>query len=133
MFSRSILCPDGLLQSIPWAALPGSKSGTVLLEEYQLAVLPHAQFLLQALERKESAHKHNLLLVRDVKYDSQPDEIPRALLASIDRGAGGTIGLSAATQENSPLKWPYLPGGRHSEPCCCITTRGAAVCAPASM
>jgi CHAT domain-containing protein len=34
---------------IPWAALPGTKPGTVLLEEYALTTIPRGQFLLGQL------------------------------------------------------------------------------------
>jgi tetratricopeptide (TPR) repeat protein len=40
------LCPDLALCRVPWAALPGDKPGTVLLEDYALATVPHAVFLL---------------------------------------------------------------------------------------
>jgi hypothetical protein len=51
------LLPDGDLARLPWAALPGSTPGTVLLEEYALAVVPHAPFLLEALLRPAGADK----------------------------------------------------------------------------
>jgi CHAT domain-containing protein len=41
--------PDGALWGLPWAALPGPRHGTVLLEGYALAVVPHAPFLLEKL------------------------------------------------------------------------------------
>ncbi|MFI5455305.1 MAG: tetratricopeptide repeat protein [Isosphaerales bacterium] len=40
---------DGHLTAVPWAALPGDKPGTVLLEQYALATVPHAPFLLDRL------------------------------------------------------------------------------------
>src|SRR5262249_30120027 len=43
------VCPDAELARLPWAALPGATPGSVLLEEYALAVLPHAPFLLEQL------------------------------------------------------------------------------------
>ena len=43
------LAPDGVLSRIPWAALPGDRPGTVLLEQYALATIPHAPFLLDRL------------------------------------------------------------------------------------
>jgi CHAT domain-containing protein/Tfp pilus assembly protein PilF len=43
------LAPDGDLARLPWAALPGTKTGTVLLEDYALAVVPHGPALLERL------------------------------------------------------------------------------------
>src|SRR5262249_6623078 len=44
-----IIAPDGSLTAIPWTALPGDRSGTVLLEQYAIALVPHAPFLLDRL------------------------------------------------------------------------------------
>jgi CHAT domain-containing protein/tetratricopeptide (TPR) repeat protein len=44
------LAPDGELARLPWAALPGRKEGTVLLEELTLAVVPHGPFLVEQLK-----------------------------------------------------------------------------------
>ena len=44
-----IIAPDGLLTAIPWAALPGDRPGTVLMEQYAIALVPHAPFLLDRL------------------------------------------------------------------------------------
>jgi len=41
--------PDLALCRIPWAALPGDKPKTILLEDYAVAVLPHAMYLLDKL------------------------------------------------------------------------------------
>jgi tetratricopeptide (TPR) repeat protein/CHAT domain-containing protein len=49
------LAPDGNLARLPWAALPGSKAGTVLSEEYSFAVVPHGPFLLEQLMHPPSA------------------------------------------------------------------------------
>src|SRR5262249_38194921 len=44
------LTADGALHQLPWAALPGVKRGTVLLEEHAICLVPHGPFLLQRLE-----------------------------------------------------------------------------------
>src|SRR4029077_2801993 len=41
--------PDGPLGRLPWAALPGRKSGTILLEDHAVAVVPHGPYLLERL------------------------------------------------------------------------------------
>jgi CHAT domain-containing protein len=44
-----IISPDGSLTAVPWPALPGDRRGTVLLEQYAIALVPHAPFLLDRL------------------------------------------------------------------------------------
>src|SRR5262249_17653519 len=67
------LAPDGELTRLPWAALPGSKKGTVLLHDYEggIAVVPHGPYLLeQFLDPYRPADKPlNFLAVGAVKYD----------------------------------------------------------------
>ena len=46
-----IIVPDGLLTAVPWSALPGERPATFLIEQYALAVAPHAQFVLDVLSR----------------------------------------------------------------------------------
>jgi CHAT domain-containing protein len=55
---------------VPWAALPGSKPGTVLLEELAVVVVPHGPFLLEQLKYPThiAAGKENVLALGDVDY-----------------------------------------------------------------
>jgi CHAT domain-containing protein len=63
------LVPDGDLARLPWVALPGSRPGTVLLEDYALSVVPHAPFLLEALREPPTRHSRTgLLAVGGVAY-----------------------------------------------------------------
>jgi hypothetical protein len=72
------LAPDGELTQLPWAALPGSKQDTVLLDDYAVAVLPHGPFLLEQLSpppprsAKRPRPAEGLLLVGGVRYDDNP-------------------------------------------------------------
>jgi CHAT domain-containing protein/tetratricopeptide (TPR) repeat protein len=43
------LCLEGDLARLPWAALPGSKPGTVLLEDLAVAIVPSGSWLLEQL------------------------------------------------------------------------------------
>jgi tetratricopeptide (TPR) repeat protein len=92
------LSPDGALPALPWAALPGSKSGSFLLEDYALALVPHGPFLLDQLTAppRPTDGKDTLLAVGGVAYDEgavlQPD-LRRAAERGPDQG-----------------KWPALPG-----------------------
>jgi CHAT domain-containing protein/Tfp pilus assembly protein PilF len=98
------LCPDGALSALPWAALPGRQAGTVLLEEYALALVPHGPFLLEQLTRPGPADTRNgtLLALGGVLYDKDPEPVAKlgenvALLRPADRSSrSGT--------------WPVLPG-----------------------
>src|SRR5262249_55576248 len=69
------LAPDGPLTALPWVALPGSKPGTVLLEEpFTLALVPHGRFLLERLLAQEPPDRDAglLLAVGAVQYDKAP-------------------------------------------------------------
>jgi tetratricopeptide (TPR) repeat protein len=64
------LAPDGALAELPWAALPGPKAGTVLLEELAMAVVPHGPFLLEQLKYppRHPAGKELVVGLGDVDY-----------------------------------------------------------------
>ena len=69
------LTPDGPLTAIPWAALPGKKPGTVLLEDYALALVPHGPLLLDQLTHPipfSAGSPGQVLAVGDVQYDERP-------------------------------------------------------------
>jgi CHAT domain-containing protein/Tfp pilus assembly protein PilF len=68
--SRQVwLCPDGPLAALPWAALPGRKTGTVLLEEHTFTVVPHGPALLEWLQGPApDAKGGRMLLVGGVDY-----------------------------------------------------------------
>jgi CHAT domain-containing protein/Tfp pilus assembly protein PilF len=72
--STVYLCPDGELTRLPYAALAGRKAGTVLLEDYTLAVVPAGFWLLHQLRQpkaRESA-KEALLAVGAVEFGKAP-------------------------------------------------------------
>ena len=112
-----VLALDGRLTAVPWAALPGDKPGTVLLEQYALATVPHAPFLLDRLTAPAppTDDRGILLAVGGVAYDQAPKpvedektklELLAALPAETARGRGdgwrelpGTLDeLNAVTQ-----------------------------------
>jgi CHAT domain-containing protein len=99
---RVYLCPDLTLCRVPWAALPGDRPGTILLEEYALATLPHAVFLLDKLGQKDATPKRptDVLAVGGVAYDAaQP---------ASDKGAANRS--APLLQPGQLLGWPALPG-----------------------
>jgi CHAT domain-containing protein/tetratricopeptide (TPR) repeat protein len=114
--STIYLSPDGPLCRLPWAAVPGRRPGTVLLEEYALAVVPHGLFLLDRLtaEVPGVGRPATLLAVGGVGYDQQPAalEAPDKLLAAAGLTRSGTVGpgkglwtsLSGTDQELERVK-----------------------------
>lgn len=105
--SQVIVVPDGYLCFLPWAALPGRKPGTCLLEDYAIATAPSAYQLYAMLTEPQSA-QGKLLLVGGVAYDAEPSGSAGGgeLLAS-DLGASGrTRGPAMKTKSH----WERLPG-----------------------
>ena len=104
-----ILAPDGSLSGIPWAALPGDRPGTVLLEQYALATVPHAPFLLDRLTAPSLAGHDSaaglLLAVGGVAYGQEPkpvdDERTRLQLLAA---------RPAETKRGAADGWADLPG-----------------------
>jgi CHAT domain-containing protein len=96
------LAPDAALTQVPWAALPGRRKGTVLLEDHALAVVPHGPFLLDRLTAPPRPEKapEGLLAVGGVRYDDRPVAPCRDLLAA--RGADAAVA--------GALTWDYLGG-----------------------
>jgi CHAT domain-containing protein/tetratricopeptide (TPR) repeat protein len=94
-----LLSPDGALARLPFAALPGAKKDTFLIEEVALAVVPVPHLLPDLLERPPgNKMKPSLLLVGDVDFAS----------ASTPRLAAG---LGQRSAPRGALKgWGALPG-----------------------
>ncbi len=71
------LCPDGDLARLPFAALPGRRPGTVLLEEYRLALVPHGPWLLEQLLYPPSFPEGagRLVSVGGIRYDPPGQEL----------------------------------------------------------
>jgi CHAT domain-containing protein len=95
------LCPDLALCRVPWAALPGDKPGTLVLEEYALATLPHAVFLLDKLWPQDALPKRStdVLAVGRVAYDAA---LPAPNKGSVNRG-------DPLLKPGQPLGWTALP------------------------
>ncbi len=103
------LAPDFRLCYAPWSALPGDRPGTVLLEQYALAVIPHAPFLLDRLTTTKSVGRDPangiVLAVGGVAYGQRPkpvkdDATRRQLLAT----------RPAETKRGDSDGWADLPG-----------------------
>jgi CHAT domain-containing protein/Tfp pilus assembly protein PilF len=111
------LCSDGDLARLPFAALPGRKPGTVLLEDYTLASVPSGLWLLHQLRQpgKPLGPDSAVLTVGGVDFGKSPSgshehkslpgtarEVRRVLDAFAlphDRNLGGTRASVAAVLE----------------------------------
>lgn len=67
---KVIIIPDGGLAQVPWAALPGTKEGTFLVEEMAISILPDIQALSASFASK-AAKPGRLVLVGGVDYDNR--------------------------------------------------------------
>jgi CHAT domain-containing protein/tetratricopeptide (TPR) repeat protein len=93
------ICPDAELCRLPFAALPGDRPNTVLLEDFTLAVVPHPPFLLDQL-RHPSTPKGpaaTALVVGGVNYDAGG--------AAKDRTGSGPL-----LKSGQKLAWGFLKG-----------------------
>ena len=107
--TKVYLAPDLSMNFIPWAALPGDRPGTVLLEQYALAIIPHAPFLLDRLTAPKPIGRDSstglLLAVGGVAYGQEPrpvdDERTRLELLAA---------RPAETKRGGENGWIDLPG-----------------------
>jgi CHAT domain-containing protein/Tfp pilus assembly protein PilF len=104
-----IIAPDGSLTAIPWEALPGDRPGTVLLEQYAIALVPHAPLLLDRLTAPARSRNDAgvVLALGGVAYGqtAKPvdDEKTKLELLAVRQ---------AETQRGSGETWTELPGTR---------------------
>jgi CHAT domain-containing protein len=105
------LTPEGALAQVPWAALPGQKSGTVLLDEHAVCLVPHGPWLLERLTAPASGGRKppvdTLLAYGGIDYEGSP--------AAVAKGSGtrdlelvGDAAVPAPTEKR--LHWTALPG-----------------------
>lgn len=103
-----LVSPDGVLNRLPLAALPGSEPETCLLEETALAIVPVPQLLPELLGKRTDGHTDdsppNLLLVGDVDFDFHPSEEPTQIDVSSRPWSRRRAG--------SLQTWDPLPGTR---------------------
>lgn len=90
---RVVICPDAALGEVPFAALPGSAPSTLLLDEFSISYVLHAQDLVPRKDAPPTGT--GTLLVGGVDYDhaepgsaGEPIENSRGL-ATADRALRG--------------------------------------------
>jgi CHAT domain-containing protein/Tfp pilus assembly protein PilF len=109
------LAPDAALTGLPWGALPGSKSGTVLLEEHAVAVVPHGPFLLAALtdDHRPRQAEGRLLAVGGVAYGRAPAVArPASAGRSVRREPELSVPAGLGPAPRGRPRWPGLEGTR---------------------
>lgn len=97
------ISPDLALSRVPWSALPGDKTGTIVLEEFAVATVQHGPFLLDKLWPQEPRKNqlNEALIVGGVKYDVEV--LPP--MQSVIAGRGAPL-----VKPGSTLGWPDLAG-----------------------
>jgi CHAT domain-containing protein len=98
--------PDASMVWMPWSALPGRSPGTVLLEDYALAIVPSGPFLLDRLSAgaRTSVGPHIVLAVGGVDYSACPE-------ASVRFGRRAPIPETVRSEKT--ITWDPLPGTLH--------------------
>jgi CHAT domain-containing protein/Tfp pilus assembly protein PilF len=78
-----LISPDGPLNGLPWAALPGAKEDTFLVHEYAFAVVPTPQLLPEVLNAKprREGESPSLLLAGGIDFGK-----PKARAAGMPSG-----------------------------------------------
>ena len=68
-----LISPDGPLNGLPWAALPGAREGTFLVQEYAFAVVPSPQLLPEILRAKPrpEGESPSLLLAGGIDFGGE--------------------------------------------------------------
>jgi CHAT domain-containing protein/tetratricopeptide (TPR) repeat protein len=106
--STVVILPDGYLNFLPWAALPGRRPGTRLVEDYALALAESGPQLYHKLTSSQDPGGGSLLL-GDVAYDSPPS--PTAEQATLLAAAASPTGeRSRGPALTKTVHWALLPG-----------------------
>lgn len=100
-----VVIPDGALNRLPWAALPGRNEGEFLLHDYALTTAATGQQLYGVLSDPPIETKPELLVVGGIEYDKRPQspsaESQPSLLAMNSR---------SLMRSEDDFGWGKLPG-----------------------
>ncbi len=98
-----LISPDGDLARVPFAALPGSKKDSYLMEEMAVAVVSVPQLLPEMLDSRPAAEtsEPSLLVVGDVHYSAAVATATVADSRTAVRGSADGL-----------FRWPDLPNTR---------------------
>jgi CHAT domain-containing protein/tetratricopeptide (TPR) repeat protein len=100
-----LIAPDGPLNQLPFAALPGRKQGSYLLEEVALAMVPVPQMLPELLAPASGAKDSppSLLVLGDVDFDAVPAKSDKPVADPGILALGGE-------RSGRNFQWKRLPG-----------------------
>jgi CHAT domain-containing protein len=98
-----LLSPEGALGKLPFAALPGAKPDSYLLEDVSLVVIPSPAALTQPPHAAAVRTSRNLLIVADVDYDRLPSAPPAAKKQFL-------IAQRGPARDDADKPWPHLNG-----------------------
>jgi len=98
-----LVSPDGVLNQVPLAALPGKSPGTYLVEELKLAVVPVPRLISTLFDEAQDAKREqtasrasgdndSLLIVGDVSYGARPGKPDGVLVGSRSAVRGNRTG-----------------------------------------
>ena len=95
-----LISPDGATARFPWPALPGKKSGSYLIEDVAIAIVPIPRLLPELLANNQLPQNESpsLLLVGGVDFGADPGPI------------GDVATDRIAAHGDQPLHWRELPG-----------------------
>ncbi len=94
--------PDGALHRLPWAALPSSVPGKLLIETCEITLLDRGSSLSHSLEPKQKPNSiGKVLLVGNIHYNTQPNVNTQSARVSARRAP---VGYGAE------LNWSSLMG-----------------------
>jgi CHAT domain-containing protein/tetratricopeptide (TPR) repeat protein len=110
------LTPDGALAQVPWAALPGKKSDTVLVDEHAVCLVPHGPWLLERLTEQASGgrkpHVGTLLAYGGIDYQGAPAPVGKNRgLRNLELASDSALHVRAGKR----LHWAALPGTAHEQ------------------
>jgi CHAT domain-containing protein/tetratricopeptide (TPR) repeat protein len=106
-----LLAPDGPLAFVPFAALPGSKPGTYLLEDMTFGYVTSGRHLLELAADADRPMSAGLLALGGLEYGPRPGRLKNVALAKDTRG----MERAADVNPNLFLQaayWNPLPGTR---------------------
>ncbi len=95
-----IILPDGALNRVPWAALPGRKPDSYLVEDYALATANYGQQLFGLLTNRPPQGE-GLLVAGRIRYDQKP------VSHSVDTDQMVSRTIEVSEEDRN---WPYLKG-----------------------